>query len=366
MADLTQARSAAPPSSRSGRGDARKAFGISSFHWCLVLLAAAGAAALLPLWAPLLLASWTAVAFRPLHTKLARKIGGRNRAAGMVTVLLVAAALLPLLIIGLSLASSAVTLGQQLQKASGAREALHSVFGAPAQGVSTGLDLQQLGKFLQEHRAELWGVVTQFFGAASAAGVGVFVFFYGFYTCLIDGSRARQWLLEHSPLELWQSERLAAAYDEAGRGLLIGVGLTALLQGVVATVGYLVIGVPQAMIFGMLTAFAALIPSIGTALVWVPVAGGLLVAGKTGAAIAVFGLGCLVSVADNFARPVLAKYAQLDLPEYVLLIAMLGGIIAFGAWGLFAGPLFVRLAREALRIAREQRELGRGAKLIDH
>lgn len=330
-----------------------------------MLLAAAAAAALLPLWAPLLLASWMAVAFRPLHTKMARKIGGRNRAASVVTVLLVAAALLPLLIIGLSLASSAVTLGQQLQKASGFRDALDSVFGAPSQGVRTGFDLQQVGKFLQEHRAEVWRALTQFFGAASAAGVGVFVFFYGFYTCLIDGSRARQWLLDHSPLELWQTERLAAAYDEAGRGLLIGVGLTALLQGVVATIGYLVIGVPQAMIFGLLTALAALIPSIGTALVWVPVAGGLLVAGKTGAAIAVVALGCVVSVADNFARPILSKVAHLDLPEYVLLVAMLGGLIAFGAWGLFAGPLFVRLAREALRIAREQRELGRGSELIE-
>jgi predicted PurR-regulated permease PerM len=241
---------------------------------------------------------------------------------------------------------------------------LHAIFGSQSQGAQGGFDLKQLGEFLQQHSGQAWQAATQFFGVASAAGVGVFVFFYGFYTFLSDGTRARDWLLDHSPLERWQSERLLAAYEETGRGMLIGVGLTALLQGVVATVGYLLIGVPQALIFGMITALAALIPSIGTALVWVPVAVGLFVAGQTGAGAAVLALGCTVSVADNFARPVLAKYANLDLPEFVSLVAMLGGIVAFGAWGLLAGPLFVRLAREALRIAREQRELGRSSELL--
>lgn len=366
MADLTQARSAAPPSSRSSRGNARKALGNSSFHWCMVLLGVAAALALLPFWAPLLLASWLAVAFRPLHARMARTTGGLNRAAGVVTVLLVAAALLPMLIVGISLASSAVALGQQLQKASGVSEALQSVFGAAPQGVQSGLDLQRLGQFLQQHRAEAWQALTRVFGAATAAGVGAFVFFYGFYTCLVDGGRAREWLLDHSPIERWQAERLAAAYEESGRGLLIGVGLTALLQGVIATIGYLIIGVPQALVFGLLTAFAALIPSFGTALVWVPVAAGMAIAGKTGAAIAVLGVGCAVALADNFARPMIARHAHLELPTFVLLVAMLGGIVTFGPWGLLAGPLFVRLAREALRIGREQRELGRAPELLEH
>lgn len=366
MADLVQTRAEAPPSSRSGRAAKKRAIGATSFHWCLILLAAGAAAALLPLWAPMLMASWMAVAFRPLYTKLTRSIGGRNRAASVATVLLVAAALLPLLLIGLSLASSAVSLGQQLQKASGASEALQSVFGAQPQGGQGGFDLQRIGQFLQQHRGEAWRALTHVFGAATAAGVGAFVFFYGFYICLLEGSRAREWLLDHSPIERWQAERLAAAYEESGRGLLIGVGLTALIQGGAATVGYLIIGVPQALIFGLLTALAALIPSFGTALVWVPVAAGLFIAGKTGAAVAVLCVGCVVALADNIARPMIARHAHLDLPTYVLLVAMLGGIVAFGPWGLLAGPLLVRLAREALRIGREQRELGRASELLEH
>lgn len=364
MANLEDSASVAPPSSKPRQREALRAFRSSSFHWCLTLLTAAAALALVPLWAPLLLATWLAVAFRPLHAKLAQKLGRRNRAAGVLTVLLVAAALLPLLVVALSLVGTAADAVEQARQADGLRDALSSVLQAKPAGASKSFDLQHLGEIVQQHGGQAWQAVSLVFGAASTAAVGIFVFIYGFYTCLIDGDRARRWLVDHSPLERGQTERLAAAYEETGRGLLIGVGLTALFQGAVASVGYLIIGVPQALVFGLLTVLAALIPSIGTGLVWAPLAVGLFVAGKTGAGAAVLGLGVVVSVADNFVRPLISKHASLDLPAYLLFVAMLGGIVMFGAWGLLAGPLFVRLAIEALRLGREQRELGQASELI--
>jgi len=325
----------------------------------LAVLAAAAGLALVPLWAPLLLASWMAVAFRPLHAKLARKIGKRSRAAGVVTVLLVAAALLPLLVIALSLVGSAAATVAQLREAKGGMgDALQAVLQAKPEAGGGGFDLQHLRGLAQSHGGDALKAVSLVFGAASAAAVGCFVFIYGFYTCLVDGERASAWLVDHSPLEVWQTERLAAAYAETGRGLLIGVGLTALFQGVVAGVGYLIVGVPQALVFGLLTAIAALIPSIGTVLVWGPLGVGLIAAGKTASGAAVLAVGVVVSVADNFVRPLLAKYAKLDLPAFLLFVAMVGGIVIFGTWGLLLGPLCVRLAAEALRIGRERRELG--------
>jgi predicted PurR-regulated permease PerM len=366
MENLEPTSSASPPSSKTQRREALRSFRTSSFHWCLSLLGAAAIVSLLPFWAPVLLATWLAVAFRPLHAKLAQKLGRRNRAAGVVTMLLLAAALLPLLLVGLSLVGTAADAVEQVRKAHGLRDALNSLLQAQPSGASEGFDLQHLGELVQRHGGQAWQAVSLIFGAASTAAVRMFVFIYGFYVCLIDGERARHWILEHSPLERWQTERLAAAYEETGRGLLIGVGLTALFQGVVATVGYLIIGVPQALVFGLLTVLAALIPSIGTGLVWVPLSIGLFVAGKSGAGAAVVGLGVVVSVADNFIRPLISKHANLDLPAYLLFVAMLGGIVMFGAWGLLAGPLFVRLAIEALRIGRERRELGQRSELIQN
>jgi predicted PurR-regulated permease PerM len=364
MENLEPSASAAPPSSKPQRREALRAFRTSSFHWCLTLLGAAAVLSLLPLWAPLLLASWMAVAFRPLHAKLAQRIGRRNRAAGLVTALLVAAALLPLLVVGLSLVGTAAEAVQQAQKAHGVQDALKSLLQSQSQGKGEGFDLRHLGELVQQHGGQALQAVGMVFGAASTAVVGLFVFLYGFYTCLVDGERARHWIVDHSPLERWQTERFTAAYDETGRGLLIGVGLTALLQGIVATVGYLIIGVPQALVFGLVTVLAALIPSIGTGLVWAPLSIGLFAAGDTAKGAAVLGLGVVVSVADNFVRPLVSKHANLDLPGYLLFVAMLGGIVLFGAWGLLAGPLFVRLAIEALRIGRERRELGHGSELV--
>jgi predicted PurR-regulated permease PerM len=273
-------------------------------------------------------------------------------------------ALAPLLVIVLSLVGSSMTLVERLQKSGGAQEALKTLLTTEAAPAAGPIDLHRVMEFAQSHGSDALNAATKLFGAASAGTIGVIVFIYGFYTCLVEGPRAYAWLLEHSPLERWQTTRLTAAYEETGRGLLIGVGLTALFQGAVATVGYAIIGVPQALVFGLVTALGALIPSVGTALVWVPLAIGLFAAGQKGSAAAVVGLGAVVSVADNFVRPLLSRHGQLDLPGFLLFVAMLGGIVTFGGWGLLVGPLFVRLALEALRLGRERHELGQASTLL--
>ena len=320
--------------------------------------------ALVPLWAPLLLASWMAVAFRPWHAKLAQKVGGRSGAAAVATVSLVLALLLPVLVIGLSLVGAALSLAEQLQRSAGAKEGLQTLLESQPE-LSGGLNMQRISELLQSHGGGAWKTASMIFGAASSAVIGMFVFVYGFYVCLVDGGRAYRWLIDHCPLEPQQTERLALAYEETGRGLLIGVGLTALVQGAVATLGYVIIGVPQALVLGLLTALAALIPSFGTGLIWAPLAIGLLAAGRTGAAVAVLGVGCAISVLDNFVRPLFSRRGHLQLSSFVLLVAMLGGMVAFGTWGLLLGPLFVRLSVEALRLGRERRELGAASPLIE-
>jgi predicted PurR-regulated permease PerM len=342
-----------------------------SFHWLLVLACAAAALTLVPLWAPLLLASWMAMVVRPLHARLVRRVKGSGRAAAVVTVLLVVLSLAPLVVMSLSLIGAAADLVQRAQSSGGAREALQTLLASESMPAGSQfspdqfkLDAQQVMGFAQRLGGGALNAVTTFFGAATAATIAAFVFVYGFYTFLVDSRRCHAWIVDHSPLERWQTLRLSAAYAETGRGLLIGVGLTALVQGGVATIGYVVIGVPQALVFGLVTMFAALIPSVGTGLVWAPLTLGLAVAGRMGEAAAVLVLGCVISVADNFIRPALSRHARLDLPTFLLFVAMLGGIAMFGTWGLLLGPLCVRLGVEALRLGRERNELGDSGRLV--
>lgn len=321
----------------------------------VVVLCLAAGLALLPFWVPLVVAAWAAVVAAPLHRAVVKRIHRRKGAAALLTVLLVVAFLVPLLIVTLSLGGAAVQLGQRLLESGSGTAALRSLAtnGGPATLDLKSLDPRQAVDLLRQHGASALTVAKTLFGAVTLIAVGSAVFVAAFYTFLSDGARLHEWLLVHGPLPRGQFHRLSSVFSEVGRGLLVGVGLTAALQGALATVGYLVFGVPQALVLGLVTTFASLIPSIGSGLVWAPVAAGLLVAGRPGAAAGLLAVGCLVSLVDNVARPWLAQFGHLHMHGLLLFVAMLGGMAIFGAAGLLLGPLLVRLATEALVMLRE-------------
>jgi predicted PurR-regulated permease PerM len=324
-------------------------------------LAAAAAVTFLPLWAPLVVAAWVAVMARPLMLKIAKLTRGRHRAAGVFTLLLVLAIIAPIAGAALSLTRGAIELGQGIVQSHGAKNALVSIVsgGGPAGGDGDGSLLQspsKIASLLEEHGMQAWQLIGGIAGAATRALIGLFVFVYAVYVFLVDGPGMYEWFEEHAPLELEHTKRLAAAFVQTGRGLFVGVGLTGLTQGVLATVTYLALGVPRALVLGLVTCIASLIPSIGTALVWVPVAIGLALSGQTVHAIIMTAVGVLViATVDNVMRPVFARFGKLELSTFVLLTSIFGGLAFFGAWGFILGPLFARLAKEALIMAREDR-----------
>jgi predicted PurR-regulated permease PerM len=314
-----------------------------------------GALALVPFWAPIVAATWAAALTLPIHRALTRRIQRRTWAAALITVGLALAFVVPLSIAALSLSAAALELGHRLQQANSGSDALRWL---AANRGPTGLDLRQLDakklfELLKQHGAGALTAAKTLFGTAAVAALALVVFVSAFYTFLVKGSRLHEWLLLHAPLERGHAHRLSNVFLEVGRGMLIGVGLTAALQGGVASIGYAVCGVPQPLVLGIVTAFAALIPSVGAGLVWVPVVAGLALAGRPGAATAMAGIGCFVSLVDNLVRPWLARYGELRMNGLLLFVAMLGGIAIFGAFGLLLGPLLVRLAIEGLEMLRE-------------
>src|SRR5690606_329221 len=110
-----------------------------------------------------------------------------------------------------------------------------------------------------------------------------------------------------------------------------------------------------ALALGMLTLIFSVVPAIGTALVWVPVAAGLFLTGQEAGAIVLLVIGvAVIGTIDNIARPYLARRGKLLLPTYVVLLALFGGVERMGAWGLMLGPLIVRLVKEAVVIRTER------------
>lgn len=121
----------------------------------------------------------------------------------------------------------------------------------------------------------------------------------------------------------------------------IGIPLLAIIQGAFAYVGYLIFGTPSPVLFGILTAFATVLPIIGTAIVYVPLAIGLMIEARYGAAIglALYGM-IIIGTVDNVVRFLLQKKLA-DIHPLITVFGVLIGIPMFGFWGVIFGPLIL-------------------------
>lgn len=126
-------------------------------------------------------------------------------------------------------------------------------------------------------------------------------------------------------------------------GVMIGIVGTALAQALVAFVGFVVAGVPGALLLGMGTFFLSMIP-VGPPLIWGGAAFWLYNQGEIGWAIgmAIYGL-TIISSVDNFIKPILISRSA-SLPILLIALGVFGGILAFGFIGIFLGPVLLALA----------------------
>jgi predicted PurR-regulated permease PerM len=318
-------------------------------------LVAAAMLALAPLWVPLVLAAWFADLMWPVVLRLRRGLHGDRRAAAAVVLLLAVVVLVPLVALIVGLAASVVALVEQVRAALAGNGTLAGVLLEDGGSPATAPSPRDWAVLAHKYGADAWRTATALAHASAQVAVGLFVFAIALFALAAGRERAYAWLEEYAPMPREAFVRFAQAFRETGRGLLIGTGGTALVQGAVATVTYLMIGLPRAMVLGPLSAVCALIPVVGTGLVWIPVAAELALHHDYVRALVVVIVGAVIeSLIDNFLRPVIARYGRLNLPAVVVLVAILAGIAAFGAAGALLGPLLVRLAVEGLAIARDE------------
>lgn len=330
----------------------------TAMRWTTLALAAAAAYVCWPLWPALVLAAWTAALVRPLLSRFEQRLSGRRHAAAVLTMLLFLVVVLPIALVLLGVAAGVQELVEAISKSPSAKSALESIVAGTAvtewpvpslpTSLAAAIDL------LERHGAKGLAILKYLAGAASSGVIGLFIYLFGAYVFLVDGPRIWKWTQVHSPLLPGHLDRLRAAFQETGRGLLVGIGLTSATQGVVATLAYLALGIPRWWVLGAITGIASILPLVGSALVWGPVTIGLFLTGHTGKALilAAIGIGVIGTV-DNFLRPVFARLGSLQMPMFLLFVSIFGGVAAFGAWGLILGPLVVRLLMEALDLRRE-------------
>lgn len=327
-----------------------------ALRWMTVGLVIAATYVCWPLWPALVLAAWTAALVRPLLARFEQGLGGRSRAAAAVAVVLFITGFGPLALVALGVVSGAQDLVTAVTQSPSAKSALEALATDTGDGSALHIPrtIPEIASLIESYGAQGFGVFKRIAGAAGNGVIALFIYLGGTFVFLLEGAAIWRWLEARSPLSSRNLERMTGAFQETGRGLIVGIGLTALTQGAVATIVYAALGIPRWWVLGAVTGIAALLPLLGSALVWVPVAAGLLLTGHPAKAVILVVIGvAVIGTVDNLLRPVFSRMGSLRMPMFLLFVSVFGGLAAFGGWGAFLGPLIVRLCLEAIELRRE-------------
>lgn len=205
--------------------------------------------------------------------------------------------------------------------------------------------LSNLSSFILDHLSGVFSFTLSTLFSFVLVLLSIFYF-------LKDGAQFRKGIILLSPLTDKDDEKIINRLSKAVNGVMRGYLFIGIIQGVLMGFGLFIFGVPSAALWGVVAALASLIPTVGTALISVPAIIFLFAIGHNGAAI---GLGVwaivVVGLVDNLLSPVLVG-SKINLPPFLILFSVLGGISIFGPVGVLIGPLAVSLLYTLVSIYR--------------
>jgi predicted PurR-regulated permease PerM len=312
-----------------------------------LLMIAAGliVLAVIPYFTGLLGAVVLFVLAEPLHRRLARVVPPRVSAAAIsISILLL------LLVPGTWIVSTAVTEATEALRGFERSGALDRLAGTRVGGIDLRAQLSSVGS-----AAVSWisGQAMALFGSATRATLNLAIALLGLYYLLVSGDELGRHVRRLLPVSDALAERLRARFVAVTEAMLLGTFLTAILQGSLVAAAFAIVGLPGIVLWGMVTACAAVLPVMGSALVWLPAAGYLATNGRWGAALFMLVAGAVViSNLDNVVW--LIVYRQVSgIHPMVTLVGAFAGVRVFGMIGLVFGPLALSYFFELLRIYEE-------------
>ena len=289
---------------------------------------------------------------RPVFRRLKVWFGGRRHLASLVTMLvMIVVVLIPLMLLIGIVVSQAIDVGQ-------------SVTPWIRQFVDTPDSLanflphlpfyEQLLPYREvilEKAGQLVGSISKWIAnGLSSATLGTanflfmtFVFLYTMYFFQMDGPKLIRKILYYLPLGSDDENLMLDKFTSVTRATLKGSMLIGLLQGGLAGIAFAVVGIDNAVFWGTVMAVLSIIPSVGSALVWLPASAILILQGSVagGVGLLVF-CAVIVGSLDNVLRPILVG-KDTRMHELMIFFGTLGGIMMFGIAGIFIGPLIASL-----------------------
>ena len=324
-----------------------------TFLFFLLLVSCGFMWILKPFFGAIFWACAIAVIFYPIKVKLlSRWPNSPNLVALSILSLCIIVVILPVVIVVSSVINEGSLLYDKLQSGefnpANAIEIVTNAFPALQNLLGKiGVDIASLkanalsaamasGKYVAQHA---FSIGQNAFGFVLSLTLMLYITFF----MLRDGNKLVELLILALPLGDTRERLLFALFAEVTRATIKGNIVIAMVQGLIGGLTLWALNVHAAILWGVLMAFASLIPAVGSALVWVPIALYLVAMGDLTSALILTGIGAgVIGILDNVMRPILVG-RDTKLPDYIVLLSTLGGIALFGINGFVIGPLVAAL-----------------------
>ncbi|MGB4844872.1 MAG: AI-2E family transporter [Ferruginibacter sp.] len=194
---------------------------------------------------------------------------------------------------------------------------------------------------IHRFQAEAGNIIPTILNSSAAILSNFAIMFFLLYFLLVNGRKTEKFLDGFIPLKEENVELLSNETKMMIRANAIGIPVLAIIQGIVATLGYWIFGVQDFALWGFLTGVFSMVPIVGTAVIWVPLTAYLFSIGDTGHAIGllIYAL-VLITNIDYVVRLTLLK-KFMDVHPLITIFGVIIGIGLFGFWGVIFGPLLI-------------------------
>ncbi len=296
-----------------------------------------------------------ALMFMPVHRRLCARLRGRDTLAALGTLLFcMVIVVVPMIFVVGAMVDEATSFTQRLRTG----EFNPRTYFEQIQNALPGWSRDLLGRFglfnAQDVVDKLTAAVVQGGQAlttrALAIGqntlmllVNLGIMLYLLFFFLRDGRDLAQTIRRAVPMQRQHTDFLLSKFATVVRATVKGTVVVALVQGMLGGVAFAFLGIHGAVLWGVVMSVLSLLPAIGAALVWAPVAIYLMATGSMieGLGLAAWGAG-VMGMVDNLLRPILVG-KETKLPDYLVLLSTIGGLSIFGVNGFLIGPAIAAL-----------------------
>lgn len=300
----------------------------------------------------LILAAVLSGIFSPIYKKFNTKLKLKKALSGTLTVfVLIGTVLIPLSILGVIVTKQAVSISKSTSKyfkeATNEDNAIikkiyHSTYFENIYATEEEFIISSQ-EWMKSAAKTVASSAQKFTSDVANWVIRFFIFLFAFYFFLIDGKSYLSWVTDNLPFTQQEKELLVNNFVVVASATLKSTLIISAIQGTIGGITMYFLGVPHTALLWILMMFASIIPSLGPAIIWIPVSIYLYFTGDHTSAIILTVVGAgFIGLVDNFLRPILVG-RDVRMPELMVLLSTIGGIAVYGVAGIVIGPIIAAL-----------------------